>query len=270
MNSRINIDFIYHHIVSDLKEKAHKLLGIQLSSASSGLDSFLGSRFIWLDRMHHEGDQIGRDIEILKLQFLFKHLEEIRDNHRAAHQRARKLLRRAKREDQYFGARMEVYCAASLIRAAVNFKCRESPDYQLEGDFSGLFIECGSAHIAGSGTDLIKKLSLSVLNKCKKPYADRNTILMLDVTNIMFHAARLDAEWTTDEVRSAVSAVIDESGYGGVLLMSYGISKDANRIISNFIRVDGSHASTRLKKFLDAVYPRANSAEQPHYSTSQS
>lgn len=220
--------------------------------------------------MHEEGDLLGRDSEILKLQFLFKHLEEIRGNDKASYRRACKLLRRARNEDQYFGARMEIYTAASLIRKNVEFKCRESPDYELLGEFSGLFVECGSAHIKGSNLDIVKKINLTVINKCKKPYANRSTMLMLDMTNIYFHGLFVKEHITIDDVRFAITSAIATSGYGSVLLLSYGLNEGSTKIFSNFIRVDSIDISKKLEKFVNIMYPIGGSFEQPTYYTSQS
>lgn len=266
----MKIDFSYNLILKELESRALDLLGLEFFDGSSSYQTFVGSRFIWLDRMHLEEDYLSRNAEIIKLKFLFKHLDELRINHKTAYKRARKLLRKAKKEDQYFGARMEVYTAASLVRAGIKFNCRESPDYELTKDFEGVFIECGSAHITGGSTDLVKKVSLSVINKCKKPYANRSTLLMLDITNPIFHGLSSENRCATDDIRASVSEAINGSGYGGVLLLSYGINETVTKIFSNFIRIDHGSADSKLIEFLNRVYPFGNGAEQPFHYTNQS
>jgi hypothetical protein len=205
--------------------------------------------------MHLGGDYIGRDAEILKLLFLFKHLKELRDLHPEAYVRARRAVRKSPNEAQYFGARMEVYVAASLARSGINFVCRESPDYELLDKHQDRFIECGSAHITGPSEDIVKKINLAVASKCKKKYAKRNTALFLDGTNVMQRAVVASHPYTSDQLREAVREAIKDIGYGSVLLFSYGLNRDASGIAACYIRIDAPEIDPGLLQFMDTKYP---------------
>lgn len=118
---RNHSDIAYAFRLAELEALASDLLGMRFHDGCSNYQTHIGARFIWIDRMHLEGDHIGRDAEILKLLFLFKHLKELRDLHPEAYIRARRAVRKSPNEAQYFGARMEVYTAASLARAGIRF-----------------------------------------------------------------------------------------------------------------------------------------------------
>jgi len=252
---RNHSDISYGFRLAELEAMASDLLGMRFHDGSSNYQTHIGARFIWIDRMHLEGDHIGRDAEILKLLFLFKHLKELRDLHPDAYRRARRAVRKSPNEAQYFGARMEVYVAASLARAGIRFLCRESPDYELLDKHRDHFIECGSAHITGPNEDLVKKINLAVASKCKKQYAKRNTALFLDATNIMQRAAVASHPYSTDQLREAVREAIKDIGYGNVLLFSYGLNRDASGIAASYIRVDAPEIEPGLLQFIDAKYP---------------
>lgn len=248
-------DPVYVLRLFELQAMASDLLGIRFHHGSRNYQTHIGARFIWIDRLNLEGDTRGRDAEIVKLYFLFKHLQELSQNHPEAYARVRKTIRKAPNEAQYFGARMEVYVAASLVRAGVAFQCRESPDYEILGNRKKVFIECGSAHIAGKSTDTIKKISLAVSAKCKKKYANRSTALFLDATNPMLKGLDNDIPDPTSVLRNSIQEVIKVGGYGSVLLLFYGFNEPVNKISANYIRIDSPEIDSELRACMDKTYP---------------
>lgn len=254
------IDAQYSLVLAELEHSAFDLLGIKFRDGSRNYQTHVGARFIWIDRFHLERDYRSRDAEILKLRFLFKHLYELRLLHPEAYRRARKMIRKAPNEAQYFGARMEVYVAASLARSSISFACRESPDYELMGLHAGVLLECGSAHVVKKDGNAAKKLSMAVANKCKKPYAKRNVALCLDATNPIHHA--IEVEWPLDvaTIRKSVGDAIANKGYGSVLLMSYGLNSSMSEIAANYIRVDAADIDPRLLALMDEKFPFGRSA----------
>ena len=254
--SREVVDAQHALALSELEFLAADLLGMRFRDGGKNYQTHVGGRFIWIDRLHLERDYLARNAEILKLQFLFKHLQELRRLHAEAYVRARRIIRRAPNEAQFFGARMEVYVAASLARRSIEFVCRESPDYELRGNHGGVLIECGSAHVVKDNSDAAKKLALSVVQKCKKNYARRNVALFLDATNAVHHA--IYAAWPVDVkgIRESVLKVIMDRGYGSVMLLSYGFDHQVSKISANYIRIDAPDIDLRLMAFMDKVYPR--------------
>lgn len=250
------IDAQYLVMLYELECAALDLLGIRLHDGSRNYQTHIGGCFIWMDRMHIEGDYLGRNAEIAKLQFLFKHLRELRASNSVAFDRVRKMVRKAPNEAQYFGARMEAYVAASLVRASIPFACRESPDFELKDRHAGVMIECGSCHLSKEEANAGRKISLAVANKCNKPYASRSVVLCMDATNPVHHAISFEWPLNTDAIRTAVQAVINTKGFGSVLLLFYGLNSDATEIAANYIRVDAENADDRLLRFMDEKFPR--------------
>jgi hypothetical protein len=234
---------------------ASELLDIRFANNSRNYKTHVGARFIWVARLHNEGDVVGRDAELLKLLFLFKHLAELRRGHREAYRRARRAVRKATNEAQYFGARMEIYAAASLVRAGITFRCRESPDYELLEKYQGCSLECGSGNFQGENRDMINKIGLVVKGKSQKAYAKRGAALFIDITNLVFHGAGQDPRPTTEEVRERVSEEMTVKGFGSVNLFTYGFGTAASSISAQYIRIDSPEAEPALLRFMDEVYP---------------
>lgn len=237
---------------------AADLLGMRFQHGSRNYQTHIGARFIWIDRLHLQGDHAGRDAEILKLYFMFKNLSDLRRTHPQAYTKSRKSIRKAPNDLQYFGARMETYVAASLARAEENFKCRESPDFEITTGNEKIYIECGSANITGNATDPIKKISLSVKAKCNKNYSNRNTALFFDITNVISKCLGNEPKNPSMALRSSINSVIESNGYGSVLLLTYGINENINEIFTNYIRIDSPDISRELLNFMNRNYGYIN------------
>lgn len=249
------LDVGYILRLSKLERLASDLLGMQFHGGRKNYRTHIGARFVCINRLHLECDYNGRDVEMIKLFFLFKHLQELRQINPDAYTRARRSVRKAPDESQYFGTRMEVYVAASLARAGIKFRCRESPDYELLDEYRNHFIECGSAHITGTSTDTVKKIALVVASKCKKKYAKRDTALFLDATNAIQRGIGANHPYSTDQLRIGVHEVIKDAGYGSVLLFSYGLNHDIIKITAGYIRIDAQDIEPDLLHFMERIYP---------------
>jgi hypothetical protein len=93
----------------------------------------------------------------------------------------------------YMGTRMEVHASSLLIHHKIPFEKGESPDFTLSYKGKDLAIECTSAWVNDrqifSEKDLLKKLQDTIFRKIKKPYMNKNTLVMVDIADIYIRQA---------------------------------------------------------------------------------
>lgn len=263
------LDLLYYQRMQRLEVAARNCLDLEFFDQSSAYQTFVGSRFIWTDRMHEEGDLVGRNMELLKLELLFKNLEEVRSADPQVFTRVRRAINKSKSESAFFGARMEVFFAASLIRSGCKIRSQESPDYALLDTLEGLYVESASAHITTSNTDIIQKIRHVVRNKTRKPYADRQPLLMMDITNLLFVVAQARKPVSRQAFDKAVLVELLDSGLGAALLFSYGFDDHISTIRASYMRVDSPTPDKKLVSFLDKHYPEG-SVPLPAFVSNQS
>lgn len=243
---------------------------LRFGSVVSGLGELLGFKFIegnhysqtylgqWTRRVllhHNAGHYKERDLDLTTLVMLRKHLEEIQAHDPNLFAGFKRELRKCMEADNYFGLRMEINTAASLIRKGANFLKRESPDFAVTLPNGKAFVECGSAHFTKpKGYNVAAKLAANILGKCQKPYANPATARFMDTTNI-FSADPRAYEDHLEHLKDHVRSCLPSDKYGSVLLFTYLQNADTNRFESAYVRADGDAIDPVLSSFLDAFYP---------------
>jgi len=188
---------------------------------------------------------------------LIKNLREIEVHDQALLTQFRKMLRSAN-EDTYFGVRFEVSIAASLIRHGTEFLKPDPPDFSLTGEFSGVFIECGSAHLTEpkpTGMDLAYKIGSVIREKSGKSYCNASTCLFVDFTNINFHSLTNKVLLTNDQLNRLVAGALASTRFGSAVLFTYMLNLDLNRYQQKYHRIDGAEPNKLLLRFLKTTYP---------------
>jgi hypothetical protein len=204
---------------------------------------------------HNAGDLVASKNEFMKLAFLLKHLREIKDVNLSGFNKFRSALLRCKSPRDFYGLRLEIYAAASLTRAGVFWEKRESPDFKLLLE-PPLYIECVSAHISGeSGRDSFYKIGSAIAAKGKKPYANSDTILFLDITNLVFNQVINGHEFDRDKIRSTIFEALKKTKFGAAVVFSYSSDDDIETIRTGYFRVDGASMEPHLLEFMNNAYP---------------
>jgi hypothetical protein len=206
---------------------------------------------------HQKTDYAQRDYVNATLSLLVKNLREIEAHDEALLTQFRKMLRAAN-EDTYFGVRLEVSIAASLIRHKIAFLKSDPPDFVLTGGFNGVSIECGSAHLTGpkpTGSDLTYKIGSVIKEKSGKSYCNACTCLFIHFTNVNFHSLTNKAILTNAQLKRCVAEELACTSFGSVVLFTYLVNRDLSRYQQKYHRVDGANPSKVLLGFLNAMYP---------------
>jgi hypothetical protein len=245
------LPFAYRYQVCE--KELNRLLGVQLSEPGTTLGKIAESIMSY----HSSFDYDSRDLKLCSLLLLVRHLDEIQKHDIKLLEALRRTFVIANRKGDYYGWRMEINTAASLIRKGVSFTKQESPDFVLTENQAS--IECGSSHIPteSKSNRPLTKLKRTVRQKSAKPYCNSATALFLDVTNLYANAILSDPSvFDKFELRRQLTVESMNYGnkYGSILLFSY--SMNARREYrSNYMRVDLDATDQALAGFLDEHYP---------------
>ena len=237
-----------------------RLLEMRFTPGETGNDSPVGKSLRKVLDYHNRGEYSRRDHELAKMQLLTKHLGAIgHHDHHMLGQFA-KQLRDSHGWDQYFGARLEINVAASLIRKGVTFRKREHPDFAILNT-NDVCIECASTHMNIPKTyDGKYNISRVIRAKSAKPYCNARAALFIDVTNLLYNDATNQIFFAKAELAAYVTKLLQQhrSQFGSVVLFTYMINKVLNRFESNYMRVDNTSLAPSLLFFLDQCYPHGN------------
>lgn len=165
----------------------------------------------------------------------------------------------------YFGLRLEIRIAASLIAKAVHFQKSEAPDFVLT-DWQGVGIECTSAHLDLKSMkrpeQVVYKVGSAIDNKSRHKYTTQLTILALDVSNLLFHEGQeqcLKVLAEQDKSRPVLEKQVNDSVFQSLLYFGYTWErlKEAHgvRLHSGYWRIDRNGIDPISKDFLDFKFP---------------
>jgi len=208
-------------------------------------------------QFHNADDYRCRDHENASISLLAENLDEVERHDKHLF----KLLRRSLlhcNHDTYYGIRFEISVAAKLIREDIPFVKGESPDFALLGEYRGICIECGSAHISSPTPifhDLKYKISAVIHEKSKSEYCHNRTALFIDFTNINYHGALARNLPSKEQITTYVKDELQSTDFGSVLLYTYIINEDINAYQWKYTRVDAENVSETLAKYLDLSCP---------------
>jgi len=237
---------------------------------SAGLKTPIGESVLMIGVYHNKGDYDNRDVEIAKLGLLVQQLQRIEKYDKNLLKEFKKKIYEVRKNwELYFGVRMEINAAASLIKENVKFVKTESPDFTIPD--KSTYIECGSIHVAEThSVNIVDKIRSVIVEKSRKPYCNPATALFLDTTNVDFHCLKESTVTTDEEIKKIVDNILEntKSRFGSVLLFSYfmTMSKDFH---SGYLRIDNSTIDKALLKFLDEYYPISGFWTGPGWTPAQ-
>ena len=225
---------------------------------SVGARTPIGEAILMVGVYHNNHDYSNRNVEIAKLSMLVKHLQTIEKHDQTLLIEFKRKIRNTRKNwGTYFGVRMEMNIAASLIQRSVNFVKTESPDFTISE--YGVYMECVSAHKSDGGSaSLIDKIRSAILEKSNKAYCNSSTVLCMDITNISATNEESENELlaSKDGMQRMVKQNLSDtnSDYGSVLLFSYFM--DMNDCFhSGYWRTDNDNITPALLGFLNKYFP---------------
>lgn len=224
---------------------------------SVGARTPIGEFIMMIGVFHNKHDYASRDVEIAKLIMLVRHLQIIEKHDQKLLRLFRKMIHdTSKNWGTYFGVRMEINMAASLIQKEIDFIKAESPDFVIPE--YGVCIECTSTHRNNGSTSLVDKIRSAIAQKSKKTYCTSSTILSMDITNISSTYEESDNTLLAqkDALKRVVEQIIKDtnSNYGSILLFSYFMDL-RDYFHSGYWRVDSKDITPALLGFLNKYFP---------------
>jgi len=215
---------------------------------SPGSSSIVGQIILNIFDLYNRGDQLNSNVELLKLQLLVEDLRGIERHSDKLMRYFSSQLHKTKHYQSYFGLRMEIRTAASLIEKGVVFCKAESPDFTVSD--RNVYIECGSIHVTSGQVRLDAQITKPFKSKSTKGYCTPSTVIFIDCTNLLFKAPN-----TSDEdIRAEVGNVLLSTDFGSTLLFDYFVTVDG-KLHHSYYRIDNSRIDSNLLQFLTEYYP---------------
>jgi hypothetical protein len=202
-----------------------------------------------------------RDFELDKLDFFLRNLKDIENHDRAMFETRKRRLINVLSKGDSFGIRLEIMTCSNFIRNRVDFdpipanQTESTPDFVIHTN-PEIFVECGSIHLEGTKEgDLTFKIRRAIRDKSAKPYANHNTALFIDTTNIFYHGMIKDPS-LEGNLSDDVSKMLEDTKFGSVLLFRYLFENRPSRtLIHGYNRFDNRNIHVELLNFLNANFP---------------
>ncbi len=254
------IGFMFRY--STLVIELNKLLSMKFINNNIYSRNSIGLSLSSIIEYHNQGDILSRECELGKINMLVKHLKELKiyDNELFIKFK-RDILRLSDNLDGYFGVRLEINIATSLIRKKVKFIKTESPDFCILEYNKKIYIECTSVHISkniSNKKDLRYKIKTAINNKAKKIYCNNETMLFIDITNIVHHPSVEEIYLDKDVLKQYVREIIVNSKFSSVVLFLYEYNREKKMFESVYVRIDNKDIQKKVLVFLDEFYPLGN------------
>ena len=177
--------------------------------------------------------------------------------------------------DNYYGLRLEIRIAASLITSNTAFRKAETPDFILI-DFPSTGIECTSAHLDLQNTaepsQVVYKVIRAIEEKTGFKYKTVSNILSIDVSNLLFHEGHETCSKflaDKDKALPLLKERVNSSTFQSMLYFSYSWKafEDKGVILQSFYaRIDRDGADPNVRRFLDSRFPRGDVWNMSHIS----
>lgn len=163
---------------------------------------------------------------------------------------------------EYRGTRFEIGTASALIRNSIEFSIPQlsseaSPDFILETEQGKLKLECSAPQLrTASSEDLLYKITAKLKEKSEKSYADATTIVMLDVTDLIYSRPGCSIIHKVT-LRSEVVAFVSTLPIASALIVFYALETGylSQKISRIYLRCDNPAINPLPKAFLDKLYP---------------
>lgn len=243
-------------LMEDLINDLDKLLGINLLLKKS--KNLILKRVTDLTKFINKQDADGFMQEYTHMMIFTKQLASLKrlDVEMFGHFK-REILKQS-HQDNWYGIRAELGIAFHCLE---NFKGtitkRESPDFILNEKTTPVFIESTMAHTNSKKVEVLYKIGSAINKKNKKIYANNNTALCIDITNI-FNRFFNDTSKQESELIDWINNYLNETKikYGAVIMMVHMYLKAERRCQGTYSTFKLQHCSAELSNVLDNLYPK--------------
>ena len=212
-------------------------------------------------RLHNENLYEFRDRELTRLGMLVDELNQIRQHDNSLLNNFRKdYKQKVTSIDYFYGFRAEVTLASLLAKDKLIFIKRERPDFEISfTNNSKIYAECTSTHLfKHRSDDLSYKIQLAIRRKLNKNYLNDNSILFIDITNLLRHTLVSGTYMDQSKIESTIRSEIDGKSIGTVIISHYVLNKDTGMYLTCFNRYDNSTITEGLLQFLNLYFPNEN------------
>jgi hypothetical protein len=195
-----------------------------------------------------------RDSHLQLLARFGMELEYLRNNNYDVYKLFIKVLRKDKQN--YYGYRFELKIAIMLMSQKIDFEKAESPDFNINFNNSRIFIECGTTTLDKSkNVDVRYKINSVIEKKSKMDYANNDTVLFIDYSNIMYNSLlsgnRIKPEYLID----SFNEVIQKSNFGAVVLFANVLNWETKIFNLTACPIKGIQISNELNSFMNYLFP---------------
>jgi hypothetical protein len=154
------------------------------------------------------------------------------------------------------GFRFEVRVCASFLKKKITIKNQESPDFIIYYNDQAVYVEATISRVEQQkNKSHLYKVQSAINKKNKKVYANSNTALFVDASNILHHDSQVMEESGFEELIDSISKD-KKIKYGAVILFCFLINEYKNRYESCYRRVVFEHCSDNLEMLIDQEYPK--------------
>jgi len=169
---------------------------------------------------------------------------------------------KSKNNVSFFGDKFELFIAYTLIQKNIVFTRPEPPDFEIENFKDKLYIECTTSQFDFSTiptkNEIFTKLKKTIISKLSKPYTNNNTILFVDITNLMFHSLNLKDELTDEQIQNTLVEITRRQGkkivFGAIAFFRFYVSQndiDEKTYNWNPFILLNNNPSQSIKEFFD-------------------
>jgi hypothetical protein len=261
LNEKPEQNEIFNQELTSLCDRMTKLTGLKLAQTDHPfVQHFLLAR----QRYESNNKRLGYK-EVAHARFAIDDMERILRYNRDLFKHFRKKLLRCS-ADNYFGLRLELRIAATLLARKVPFKKSEAPDFVLSNDVG---IECTSTHLdlqnLNNPDEVLYKVKAAIAQKSGYNYKTKSNILAIDVSNLVFHEGQEQcAQILADKDKSIplIRDMIGSSPFQSLLYFCYAWiplmeGNDVNLQLLH-VRVDREDMDSASRLFLDSQYPHGD------------
>jgi hypothetical protein len=255
---------VFDRNLKDVERQLAQLTGLSITQASHPLVQHL----VKARQNYLGGDRMLGCARATYVKLIVQELHEIGDYDHSLLRHFRRELRRPPSMDTYFGLRLEINIAKTLIHHSVPFGKTETPDFVLAA-LPSHGIECTSAHINLENTKVphgvMQKIEYAIKNKNGYPYSTKFNVLAIDVSNLLFHEGQRECEKTLRDKDVAVrvlQSAIDSSSFQSVIYLYYAWEPAGGgngvTLRSCYSRLDRDRVDRPTSELLDLIFPKGD------------
>ncbi|MBB1378404.1 hypothetical protein [Pseudoalteromonas sp. SR43-2] len=190
------------------------------------------------------------------LYFILTSMQMLQESNTLAYRGFLKDIKKQSTSQSWKGLQFEIVTARGLSLKSISFTKSESPDFTVDFEGEDIFIECGSARVdTDKSKPLEYKIESAINKKNKKPYANSNTCLFLDITNIAHHDISNERFSYFDSLCKNIENK-NEIKFGAILLLI--TFSEKNGYGEGYKTLKSVNCSKALNEFLDLHYPTGN------------